>query len=126
MINGNSNYWLADLMETAGQGFTLKLDNCPRTIDGCRIKNKGKGTDDAWATKGFRVSGSKNQDGPWETLVEDELVDTRGKPAELLNFTFKEPVEIQFLKFDLISYWGNFGGGLQYFAAILATSKQHQ
>ena len=126
MINGNSNYWLADLMETAGQGFTLKLDNCARMIDGCRIKNKGKGTDDAWATKGFRVSGSKNQDGPWETLVEDELLDTRGKPAELLNFTFKEPVEIQFLKFDLISYWGNFGGGLQYFSAILATSKQHQ
>merc|ERR1712192_312558 len=44
------------------------------------------------------------------------------RPASLLNFTFEEAVEIQFLKFDLISYWGGSGGGLQYFAAIPATS----
>ena len=47
-----------------------------------------------------------------------------GKPASLLNFTFEQPVEIQFLKFDLVSFWGA-GGGLQYFAPILA-SKQHK
>ena len=65
--------------------------------------------------------------GPWETLVEDELVNTSwGERASLLNFTFDEPVEIQFIKFDLISYWGTYGGGLQYFAAIAASSKEHQ
>jgi len=36
----------------------------------------------------------------------------------LLNFTFDELVQVQFLKFDLVSYWGQYGGGLQYFAAI--------
>ena len=35
----------------------------------------------------------------------------------VLNFTFEKAVEIQFIKFDLISYWGDWGGGLQYFAA---------
>ena len=32
----------------------------------------------------------------------------------LLNFTFDQPAEVQFLKFDLFSCWGT-GGGLQYF-----------
>ena len=51
------------------------------------------------------------------------MEDTRSKPASLLNFTFEKPMEIQFIKFDLVSYWGNFGGGLQYFAPIPATRK---
>ena len=75
------------------------------------------------AAKGFRVSGSVNMGGPWKILLEDELADTRGKPAPLLNFTFEEPVEIQYIKFELVSFWGGRGGGLQYFAAIPATSK---
>ena len=47
-------------------------------------------------------------------------MDTRDKPASILNFTFEKPVKVQFLKFDLISYWGKWGGGIQYFAAIPA------
>ena len=90
-VNGKCNYWLAEYQKTAGQGFTLKLDNCARMIAGCQIKNKnkGKGSNSHWATKGFKISGSKKETGPWEILVEDELNDTRGKPATLLNFTFE-------------------------------------
>ena len=50
------------------------------------------------------------------------LTPLRGRRAALLNFTFEKPVNIQFMKFDLISFWGD-GGGLQYFAAIPATGK---
>ena len=98
-------------------------------IAGCQIKNKGKEFisgvwNNWWSTKEFRVSGSMNENGPWETLLEDQLVDTTfsggNYPASLRNFTFEDPVEIQFLKFDLISFWGSAGGGLQYFAPILA------
>ena len=122
---GKYNYWLAEWQKTTEQGFTLKLDDCARLIAGCQIKNTGKGNSGI-ATKNFKISGSMNENGPWETLLEDQLVDTsRGEAASLLNFTFKEPVEIQFVKFDLISYWGS-SGGLQYFAAIPATSKKHQ
>ena len=32
----------------------------------------------------------------------------------LLNFTFDQPAEVQFLKFDLVSFWGTLEG-LQYF-----------
>ena len=123
-IDGKPNYWVAEMVKTTGQGFTLKVDNCKRLIGGCQIKNKGQGYANYYATKEFRVSGSINENGPWETLVEDQLVDTRHSPAPLVNFTFEEPVEIQFIKFDLISYWGTNAGGLQYFAAILATGEK--
>ena len=115
------NFWLAEIRKIIGQGFTMRVDNCTRLIAGCQVKNKGKGKNPNWATKEFRVSGALDENGPWQTLVEDQLVDTRAKPASLLNFTFEEPVKVQFLKFDLISYWGPKGGGLQYFAAIPAT-----
>ena len=70
------------------------------------------------------MSGSLNKEGPWEILVEDQLNFSRSETAQLLKFTFVRPVEIQFLKFELVSYWGSYGGGLQYLAAILAPSKQ--
>ena len=95
VAHGKGNFWLAEGGKTTGQGFTLKLDDCSKMIAGCRIKNKGKGAlSGIAATKNFTVSGSTNENGPWETLLEDQLVDTRNKAASLLNFTFEEPVEI--------------------------------
>merc|ERR1711971_947631 len=120
--NTKTNYWLAEFQKTTGQGFTMRLDACARSVAGIQIKNIGKGLNSHFATKAFKISGSMNENGPWETLVEDQLDDTRGIAASLFNFTFEKPVEIQFIKFDLISYWGAGGGGLQYFAAIPATS----
>ena len=76
-----------------------------------------------WGTKDFRLSGSFNESSPWEPLMEARLNDTRGKSAPLLKFTFDKPYLVQFLKFDLVSFWGNQGGGLQYFAPIPATGK---
>ena len=126
MSGCSQNYWLAETRKTSGQGLTFRLDNCNRRIAGCQIKNVGKGYGGSRATDQFKVLGSAgNESGPWETLVEHHLPDTRGKPAPLLNYTFKEPVEIQFIRFELVSYWGIQGGGLQYFAAIPATSKSH-
>ena len=115
--NGKYNIWLAG--KKTKEGFTLKVDTCTRMIVGCQIKNLGKGYPSgmALATKDFQVSGSMNENGPWETLLEDQLVDTSKKAASLLNFAFDQLVEIQFIKFDIQSYWGK-GGGLQYFAAI--------
>ena len=102
----------------------MKVDSCERIISGVQIKNKGAGNDPDWVTRAFRVSSSLVESGPWEKQIETELIDTRGQtPAALLNFTFDEPVKIQFLKFDLLSYWqpsSSFGGGLQYFAPVPA------
>ena len=124
MVNGKRNFWLAEQGRTSGQGFTLKVDACARMIAGFHIKNLGKGISSR-ATRDFRISGIIKGNNLWQTFLEDRLVDTRFIAAPLLNFTFEEPVEIQFLKFDLVSYWGNRGGALQFFAAIPTTSKKH-
>ena len=122
VLSDDFHDWLAEGYKTTGQGFTIKVDNCPRLIIGCKIKNKERGYR---ATKDFRVSGSVNESGPWQIILEDELIDTRhsNNDAELINFTFDHPVKIQFLKFELISYWGDHGGALNYFAAIRVKSK---
>ena len=118
---GKLNFWLAEQGKTRGESFTIKVDRCARRVQGFQIKNKGKGTDTGFATKGFLVSGSFEKNGPWKTLIQDELIDTTGgRSAELLNFTMDKPVKIKFLKFELVSFWGE-GGGLQYFAPIPAT-----
>ena len=118
---GKLNFWLAEQGKTRGEGFTIKVDRCARRVQGFQIKNKGKGTDTGFATKGFLVSGSFEKNGPWKTLIQDELIDTTGgRSADLLNFTMDMPVKIKFLKFELVSFWGE-GGGLQYFAPIAAT-----
>ena len=116
----NYNYWLAESYEKDGQGFTIKVDNCPRKIAGCYIRNTGRGAAGT-STKDFTVSGSLNKDGPWVILAEDRLAYYSGsKPATLRELKFDEAVKVQFLKFDLVSFWGR-GGGLQYFAAIPTT-----
>merc|ERR1712110_129076 len=121
------NYWLAKREETTGQGFTMKVDSwispgAPRWVGGVRIKNLRKATRDM-TTREFRTSGATDLTGPWQTLLEGELVDTTGdEAASLLNFSFEKPIQIQYLRFELVSYWGTLGGGLQYFAPIPATT----
>ena len=117
-----SNYWLANGgSKNLSEGLVMRVHSCKRWIAGFRIKNKGVGSDVHFSTRAFSVSGSLNADGPWVVLVEAELEDTvGGKEAQLHTFLFDEPKEIQFLKFDVISYWGNAGAGLQYFFPKLA------
>ena len=117
-VNGTVNFWLMTDKGVTGEGFIIKVDNCKRMISGIQIQNKGKSSTVPIGTKNFRVSGSSTENGPWETLLEAELEDSTQKLASLTNFTFSEQVEIQYIKFDIQSYWGK-GGGLQYFAAIL-------
>ena len=105
---------MAKWKQTAGQGFTIKLDDCKRLVTGVQVKNLSGYN--GWRTKEFRVSGSLGESGPWNTLLEKELVDG---PATLLEFNFDKAEEVQFIKFDLVSFWGD-GGALQYFAAIPA------
>ena len=88
------------------------------------IQNTGGGSDSSWSTRKFSVSSSENADGPWTVLVEAELEDTvvtGRKKAQLHTFLFDDGAkEIKFLKFDVISYWGTAGAGLQYFFPKLA------
>ena len=73
---------------------------------------------DQRATKSFSVSGSLEANGPWELLLEEEFDNplTKGAPPpRVQTFYFKEAATVKFLRFDLKSYWGDYGGGLDYF-----------
>ena len=70
------------------------------------------------ATKSFSVSGSLEANGPWELLLEEEFDNplSKGAPPPIVQtFYFKKAATVKFLRFDLKSYWGDFGGGLDYF-----------
>merc|ERR1719237_1968051 len=73
------------------------------------------------ATRSFRISGVLRESGPWEQLLEEEFENPlpEGAPAPTVQtLYFKEAVEVQSLRFDLDTYWGIFGGGLDYISVI--------
>ena len=121
ILNAKSNYHskIGDLSHEKGSNSILNTRSIYHSKIGDHFPQK-KGAAGG-STKNFTVSGSLIKDGPWVILAEDRLAYYSGsKPATLRELKFDEAVEVQFLKFDLVSYWGR-GGGLQYFAAILTT-----
>ena len=58
---------------------------------------------------------SITETGPWQKVLDKTLEDSRNQedplPLKAFNFNF---VTAKYVKFKLLSYWGN-GGGLQYF-----------
>ena len=62
----------------------------------------------------------------WEQLLEEEFEDPSpvgAPPPTLQTFYFKEAVEVQYLRFDLDSYWGDVSGGLDYFSVITVSGN---
>ena len=85
----------------------MRIRGCKRNITGMRIRNAAH----PWASKEFKVSGSLDYNGPWFNLVEEELKETNA----ITTFHFSQPVEVQFLRFDLLSQKG---GGLSFFSPL--------
>ena len=129
IFTDGGNYWLTK-DEYTGHGFTIKLSDCKTSIVGIRIKNVAHpySSQAKRATRGFSVYGALKDSGPWGKLLEGEfdspLLDGAPEPS-LQTFYFKEAVEMQFLRFDLDSYWGDKGGGLDYFAVITVSGNPY-
>ena len=98
-----------------GHAFTLKLSDCKVNLAGIRIRNSCCQR----ATRAFRILGILEESGPWVQLLEGEF-DEVEKPATPIVKTiyFEEAVELQFLRFDLVSFWGQHGGGIGTFEVI--------
>ena len=129
IFTDGGNYWLTHDKYT-GHGFTIKLSTCTMSIVGVRVKNIAHVPtgypSPTRATRRFHVSGVLKDSGPWEELLEEDFDNplTEGAPApSLQTFYFKEAVEVQFLRFDLDRYWGDLGGGLDYFAVITVSGN---
>ena len=111
--------WLAP-NKYKGHAFTLKLGECKLNLAGIRIKNSCC----ARATRAFRILGILEASGPWVQLLEGELDEVK-KPATptLQTFYFEEAVQLQFLRFDLVSFWGRHGGGIDIFEVITVSGN---
>ena len=121
----NGDNWLATTNYT-GHGFTINLGDCRINLAGIRIKNTINGEYRNRATRMFRVFGLQKGDSKWEQLLQEEFEDpfTDGNPSpELETFYFNEVVQIQQIKFQLDSFWGTLGGGLEYFEVITVTGE---
>ena len=129
IFTDGGSYWLTKDQYT-GHGFTIKLSTCKMSVVGIRVKNIAHvpkaNLRPTRATRSFRVSGVLRDSGSWEQLLEEEFDNPlpAGAPApSLQTFYFREAVQVQFLRFDLDSYWGDVGGGLDYFAAITVSGN---
>ena len=112
------SYWLAESGQVKGQGFVMAIGECKRHVPGVALKNTHDGRYRNWATKKFRISAALERNGPWQSVLEQYLEDSRKQHSPpLQQFFFKGPIELQFLKFELLDYWGQ-GGGLQYFSPL--------
>ena len=100
-----------------GHSFTLKLATCKMSLAGVSIRNNNQ-----WrATENFTILGILEDGGPWEQLLKGRFDNPllAGAPAPILKtFFFKEAVDLQFLRFDLDSFWGRIGGGLNYLEVL--------
>ena len=118
LLKNDNKDWFSP-NEYIGHGFTLKLDSCRVNIAGIRLKNTCT-THCNRATRAFRIQGILRDGGPWVHLLAGELEKPEKAPAPaptVQKLYFNETVEVQFLRFDLDSFWG-VSGGLNFFQVI--------
>jgi len=106
-------YWLGKNGQKAI--FVLNL-GCLIRFNGIQLVNTHNQGNRDRSTKRFRLSVSQSQAGPWQNVLETTLVDSRRQndplPLQLINL--QAEATGQFLKFELLEWYG-LGGGLQYF-----------
>ena len=121
-------YWLAPI---EGGEFVMDL-GCVGLVFGVELVNtvncRNDGCDTPYsrdrATAAFKVYLGLAEAGPWAEVLSEELEDPRqdSLPLPLLTFTLP-PTKARFIKFKLVSWYGN-GGGLQYFTPLLPSLGQ--
>ena len=111
LLTQDEREWRADESTTKDQGFMLRIRGGKRNVAGIGMQNAAQ----PWASKEVRILGAPEKTGPWINLVEGELEET----AAIQTFVFGQPQVVQFLKFELLSYAAQRGGGLRFFSHIL-------
>ena len=113
------NIWLAPNKKKGPEtGFTLDL-GCVKKAEGVRLKNTHNRQYRDRATKKFKLLGSPTSaEGPWQTLLEANLEDSRQqRPPPIKQLMFENPQNVRFIRFELLEFYG-MGGGLQYFEVL--------
>ena len=107
VLSPDEGEWLADEESTGDQGFILRTRGCKRKITGFRIQNAAV----LHASKSFRVSGASDFNDRWNNLLQGIFEEN----SLGVTFHLNQPVEVRFVKFEVLSSNGGRGGGLQSF-----------
>ena len=119
--NGNqplsATYWLAPAHTPA----SIILDlGCTQVIEGLTMKNTRNAYENDRGLNRFTIAVSNTTQGPWRTVLEDQLPDVRNSSCDvpLVNFTLpaqlsQEARTARAVKLQVVSWYGN-GAGLQY------------
>ena len=110
-------YWLAPADTNAS--FVLDL-GCSRVVDGFTLKNTRNAHHNDRGLKRFSIALSNSTDGPWQTVLEESLLDARNSscnvPLSLFSIALNHSEEVRTakaIKLQVISWFGE-GAGLQY------------
>ena len=113
--NKQANYWLAP---TQSQGeFVLDLET-EMVVNSIEIVNTHHAERRLRSARDVEVWVGLDLNDPWTFLGNASLPDSRNDPDPgiLHEYEVVEPSSARYVKFRLISYYGDWGGGLQYFA----------
>ena len=118
-IEAEGNYWLG---KDSNSREEFILDLCePEIIRTLRLVNthhQRENPSAKRATNEFKVYLSSNSSGPWTEVLHSSFVDPHQETGHpVLDFTIT-PSLAQYVRFEMHSYHGDHGGGLQHFAAI--------
>ena len=93
---------------------------CSRVVDGFTLKNTRNAHHNDRGLKRFSIALSNSTDGPWQTVLEESLLDARNwscdVPRSLFSIALNHSEEVRTakaIKLQVISWFGE-GAGLQY------------
>jgi len=115
-----ANYWIAPDGATGAKGeFVLRFDQS-RLVDTITMVNSRNPCCNDRGTNEFKVYLADSEDGPWTEVLHGFLDDPRNTNATEASvqpqyFYLENPTCGQYVRFQIISFYG-LGGGLQYFS----------
>ena len=120
IINSNTGGTIKTLLDSVGNWggnlddseFIMDL-GCDSAIEAIEIKNTYSFTQRS--TKEFQVSVSVQKDGDYDLVVHDSLEDSRNITNPPLKIFPIARQIVRFIKFKIISVYGEYSGGLSYF-----------
>jgi len=109
----HAGFWLGPEQRMAT--FIINL-GCLLRFSGIQLVNTHNYKHKDRSSKRFRLFASQLQTGPWTKVLEASIVDSRNQadPLPLQKIDLQATTTAQFLKFELLEWYGR-GGGLQYF-----------
>eukprot|EP00092_Neocalanus_flemingeri_P056790 GFUD01067371.1.p1 GENE.GFUD01067371.1~~GFUD01067371.1.p1 ORF type:complete len:257 (-),score=47.34 GFUD01067371.1:217-987(-) len=118
---GKANYWLSYNTPLPGYGELSSLFydiGKTVTVTGFRLTNTHNWKDQNSGTKKFTIFAKKLQAEPWDEIKTATLPDPRNVEQNVQEIPLPSSVKARFIRFTVDSYYGQYCGGLQYFAPV--------